>query len=159
MAIPLLVGPEVNQDRRSTRPPPRPPLFLLPPPPQARHPCTSFPTQVPVFDRRRIQMSTLSPDHRHHHREDLMRTSQVNMAVAQPTKTKSASKASHNANSKQKSQMHRRSRTGSCWFPQNHSLHSWCLLDADRCCPLQMTVLSTSSFVAWAWLVFFIVLC
>ncbi|KAJ4394633.1 DNA-binding transcriptional regulator ume6 [Gnomoniopsis smithogilvyi] len=34
------------------------------------------------------------------------------MAVAQPTKTKSASKAGQNANSKQKSQMHRRSRTG-----------------------------------------------
>lgn len=62
-------------------------------------------------------MSTLSPD-RHHHREDLMRTSQVNMAVAQPTKTKSASKASQNANSKQKSQMHRRSRTGSYHFPR-----------------------------------------
>lgn len=58
-------------------------------------------------------MSTISPD-RHHHTEDLMRTSQVNMAVAQPTKSKSASKAGqNNANTKQKSQMHRRSRTGS----------------------------------------------
>ncbi|KAI7784050.1 hypothetical protein LA080_010603 [Diaporthe eres] len=34
------------------------------------------------------------------------------MAVAQPTKTKSASKATNNATSKQKAQMHRRSRTG-----------------------------------------------
>lgn len=56
-------------------------------------------------------MSTLPPN-RQHHREDLMRTSQANMAVAQPTKTKSASKATHNAAAKQKSQMHRRSRTG-----------------------------------------------
>lgn len=60
-------------------------------------------------------MSTLPPN-RHHHREDLMRASQVNMAVAQPTKTKSASKATNNANSKQKTQMHRRSRTGLCLF-------------------------------------------
>lgn len=58
-------------------------------------------------------MSTLSPDRHHHHTEDLMRTSQVNMAVAQPAKSKPASKAGHNANTKQKSQMHRRSRTGS----------------------------------------------
>lgn len=41
-----------------------------------------------------------------------MRASQANMAVAQPTKPKSASKATNNAASKQKSQMHRRSRTG-----------------------------------------------
>lgn len=60
-------------------------------------------------------MSTLPPNC-HHRQEDLMRASQVNMAVAQPNKTKSASKASSNANStsKQKSQMHRRSRTGLC---------------------------------------------
>lgn len=42
-----------------------------------------------------------------------MRASQVNMAVAQSTKPKSASKSTNNAASKQKAQMHRRSRTGS----------------------------------------------
>lgn len=82
-------------------------------------------------------MSTLPPNH-HHHRETLMRTSSqthVNMAVAQPTtmKTKSASKAKANnaatttassetAASKQKAQMHRRSRTGLCrLFPSGPS--------------------------------------
>jgi C6 transcription factor Pro1 len=60
-------------------------------------------------------MSTQPPT-AHHHREELMRVSQANMAVAQPTKTKSASKATNNAASKQKAQMHRRSRTGLC-FP------------------------------------------
>ncbi|KAI5861773.1 PRO1 protein [Durotheca rogersii] len=45
--------------------------------------------------------------------EDLMRASTVNMAVAQPTKSKAASKqANNNANTKAKTQMHRRSRTG-----------------------------------------------
>lgn len=61
-------------------------------------------------------MST-QPPNGHHHREELMRASQANMAVAQPTKTKSASKATNNAASKQKAQMHRRSRTGLCLFP------------------------------------------
>lgn len=56
-------------------------------------------------------MST-QPPNGHHHREELMRVSQANMAVAQPAKTKSASKATNNATSKQKAQMHRRSRTG-----------------------------------------------
>lgn len=62
-------------------------------------------------------MSTLPPN-RHHHQEDLMRASQINMAVAQPTKAKSASKSSNNANPKPKTQMHRRSRTGLCCFPR-----------------------------------------
>ncbi|KAJ2899178.1 Transcriptional regulatory protein pro1 [Zalerion maritima] len=54
-------------------------------------------------------MSTLPPNHR----EDLMRTAPVNMAVAATTKPKPASKASsNNASSKAKAQMHRRSRTG-----------------------------------------------
>jgi hypothetical protein len=60
-------------------------------------------------------MST-QPPNGHHHREELMRASQANMAVAQPAKTKSASKATNNAASKQKAQMHRRSRTGLCLF-------------------------------------------
>lgn len=77
-------------------------------------------------------MSTLPPNG-HHHREELMRASQANMAVAQPTKTKSASKATNNASSKQKAQMHRRSRTGLCRFP--HVLYSslLVLLDLYRC--------------------------
>jgi hypothetical protein len=41
-----------------------------------------------------------------------MRTATVNMAVAQPTKSKATSKPTNNANSKAKTQMHRRSRTG-----------------------------------------------
>ncbi|KAI1083271.1 PRO1 protein [Whalleya microplaca] len=45
-------------------------------------------------------------------REDLMRAANVNMAVAQPPKSKAASKQTNNANPKAKSQMHRRSRTG-----------------------------------------------
>ena len=53
-------------------------------------------------------MSTLPPNHR----EEQMRAPQVNMAVATSTKSKPASKASSNATSKQKTQMHRRSRTG-----------------------------------------------
>lgn len=53
-------------------------------------------------------MSTLPPIHR----EDLMSSSQVKMAVAQSTKAKSASKAGSNATPKPKTQMHRRSRTG-----------------------------------------------
>lgn len=53
-------------------------------------------------------MSTLPPNHR----EEQMRAPQVNMAVATSTKSKPASKASSNAASKQKTQMHRRSRTG-----------------------------------------------
>lgn len=76
-------------------------------------------------------MST-QPPNGHHHREELMRASQANMAVAQPTKTKSASKATNNATSKQKAQMHRRSRTGLCRFPRvlYHSLLA--LLDLHR---------------------------
>lgn len=61
-------------------------------------------------------MST-QPPNGHNHQEELMRASQANMAVAQPTKSKSASKATNNAASKQKAQMHRRSRTGLCRFP------------------------------------------
>ncbi|KAI0600825.1 fungal-specific transcription factor domain-containing protein [Biscogniauxia sp. FL1348] len=53
-------------------------------------------------------MSTLPPNSR----EDLMRAATVNMAVAQPTKPKAASKPANNANPKAKTQMHRRSRTG-----------------------------------------------
>lgn len=41
-----------------------------------------------------------------------MKASQVNMASATSTKTKPASKAGANANPKQKTQLHRRSRTG-----------------------------------------------
>lgn len=62
-------------------------------------------------------MSSLPPNrhhnHHHHHQSDLMRASQVNMAVAQPAKAKPAPKTATNAASKQKTQMHRRSRTGS----------------------------------------------
>ncbi|KAI8962720.1 PRO1 protein [Daldinia sp. FL1419] len=54
-------------------------------------------------------MSSLPPNTQ----GDLMRAATVNMAVAQPTKSKAASsKQSSNANPKAKSQMHRRSRTG-----------------------------------------------
>ncbi|KAI1412643.1 PRO1 protein [Hypoxylon sp. FL1857] len=53
-------------------------------------------------------MSTLPPNPQ----GDLMRAATVNMAVAQPTKSKAASKQTNNANPKAKSQMHRRSRTG-----------------------------------------------
>ncbi|KAI0013374.1 PRO1 protein [Xylariaceae sp. FL0662B] len=53
-------------------------------------------------------MSSLPPNSR----EDLMRAATVNMAVAQPPKSKATSKQSNNASSKAKSQMHRRSRTG-----------------------------------------------
>ncbi|KAH9909342.1 PRO1 protein [Xylariomycetidae sp. FL2044] len=55
-------------------------------------------------------MSSLPPNSR----EELMRAATVNMAVAQPTKSKAASKPSNNsnANPKAKTQMHRRSRTG-----------------------------------------------
>ncbi|CAJ2501054.1 Uu.00g039070.m01.CDS01 [Anthostomella pinea] len=48
------------------------------------------------------------------------------MAVAQPAKSKAASKHSNNANSKAKSQMHRRSRTGSSSSPNpNYTLGAW----------------------------------
>lgn len=50
-----------------------------------------------------------------------MRAANVNMAVAQPTKSKAASKQSNNANPKAKSQMHRRSRTG--WYSHITNLH------------------------------------
>ncbi|KAM7208057.1 putative transcriptional regulatory protein pro-1 [Naviculisporaceae sp. PSN 640] len=53
-------------------------------------------------------MSTLPPNHQ----GASMKTSSVNMAAATSTKTKPASKAGANANPKQKTQMHRRSRTG-----------------------------------------------
>ncbi|KAK4215999.1 putative transcriptional regulatory protein pro-1 [Rhypophila decipiens] len=53
-------------------------------------------------------MSTLSPNHQ----GASMKSSSVNMAAATSTKTKPASKAGANANTKQKTQMHRRSRTG-----------------------------------------------
>ncbi|KAI0482368.1 PRO1 protein [Xylariaceae sp. FL0804] len=55
-----------------------------------------------------MQMSTLPPNSH----EDLMRASNVNMAVATPVKTKTAPKPTNNASSKAKAQMHRRSRTG-----------------------------------------------
>lgn len=58
-----------------------------------------------------------------------MRTSQVNMAVAQPTKTKSAPKAAHNAAANKKSQMHRRSRTGLWIF---YSIVLWCCSSSYR---------------------------
>ncbi|TPX11247.1 uncharacterized protein E0L32_001065 [Thyridium curvatum] len=58
-------------------------------------------------------MSTQPPNHR----ENLMGASSMNMAAAQSTKAKPASKASSNANSKQKSQMHRRSRTANTGCP------------------------------------------
>lgn len=54
-------------------------------------------------------MSTLPPNAS---REDFMRSATVNMAVAQPSKSKAASKQANNANPKAKTQMHRRSRTG-----------------------------------------------
>lgn len=59
-------------------------------------------------------MSSLPPNQP---REDFMRASAVNMAVAQPTKPKAVSKPANNANNnnnnnKAKAQMHRRSRTG-----------------------------------------------
>lgn len=63
-------------------------------------------------------MSSLPPNSR----EGLMRAATtpagVNMAVAQPTKTKATSKTSNtnNATQKAKTQMHRRSRTGPCPF-------------------------------------------
>ncbi|KAH8675730.1 fungal-specific transcription factor domain-containing protein [Xylariales sp. PMI_506] len=53
-------------------------------------------------------MSTLPPNSR----EGFTRPSSVKMAVAQLPKSKAASKPSNNANSKTKTQMHRRSRTG-----------------------------------------------
>ncbi|KAI1162237.1 fungal-specific transcription factor domain-containing protein [Nemania serpens] len=52
-------------------------------------------------------MSTIPPNSH----EGFMRAATVNMAMAQPPKAK-ASKANNNANSKAKTQMHRRSRTG-----------------------------------------------
>ncbi|KAI1202214.1 fungal-specific transcription factor domain-containing protein [Nemania serpens] len=52
-------------------------------------------------------MSTIPPNSR----EGFMRAATVNMAMAQPPKAK-ASKANNNVNSKAKTQMHRRSRTG-----------------------------------------------
>ena len=65
-------------------------------------------------------MSTIPPNQQT--REDFTRpAAAVNMAVAQPTKSKAASKPSNNnnANNKAKAQMHRRSRTG--WL--THPLH------------------------------------
>ncbi|KAI2640751.1 PRO1 protein [Hypomontagnella submonticulosa] len=53
-------------------------------------------------------MSTLPPNTQ----GDLMRAAPVNMAVAQPPKSKAAPKQTNNANQKAKTQMHRRSRTG-----------------------------------------------
>lgn len=62
-----------------------------------------------------------------------MRASQSNMAVAQATKTKPASKASNNAASKQKSQMHRRSRTGSYYFAYSWFVPSPSLVGLQQC--------------------------
>lgn len=56
-------------------------------------------------------MSTRPPNHH----GDITKTSSVNMTTTTTTKTKAAAKAGTNAAPKQKTQMHRRSRTG--WFP------------------------------------------
>lgn len=53
-------------------------------------------------------MSTIPPNSR----EGFMRAATVNMAMAQPAKAK-APKANNTVNAKAKTQMHRRSRTGS----------------------------------------------
>lgn len=146
-------------------------LFTATPPP------TRYPLHSPSTPRHtylgigpKIQMSTLPPN-RHHHREELMRASQVNMAVAQPTKAKSASKAaaatttnnsnnnnsSGNATSKQKSQMHRRSRTGLYKpFPSLLFLLLLSLLDLHRRCPPlhRLCQMHASSFSLHQWLVY-----
>lgn len=104
-----------------------PPLTGLTPPPEKTHPPDlplsgprSSRLQVPPGDKR-VQMSTLPPNHH----GDIMKASQVNMATATSTKVKPASKAGANANPKQKTQMHRRSRTGLLPF-------SWVLFRLSR---------------------------
>lgn len=106
-------------------PPPSPGHHpLSPPEPLRTHPHPPgllLVSRGRYFGRQRVQMSTPSPNHQGHH----MKASQVNMAAtttttatatatatATTTKTKPAAKAGANANPKQKTQMHRRSRTG-----------------------------------------------
>lgn len=63
-------------------------------------------------------MSTLPPNPR----GDMSRSTSVNMAVAQPVKSKATSKPNNNASQKAKAQMHRRSRTG-VYFLHLHAVH------------------------------------
>lgn len=77
-------------------------------------------------------MSSLPPNSREGLMKGAATPAGVNMAVAQPTKTKATSKASNNTNNnatqKTKTQMHRRSRTGWCslsFFLVTYTHGSW----------------------------------
>lgn len=66
-------------------------------------------------------MSTRPPNHH----GDITKTSSVNMTTMTTTKTKAAAKAGTNAAPKQKTQMHRRSRTGLFpFFYDHYHLHT-----------------------------------